>query len=227
VAAYTGAQREAKKLHQVSNRRTTIGLKECEKTNIMLPSLLCMVLLISAGRSSNEGRHTKASEPEFQDKDYDDQVGDYEDEIYSYEEQKTTSQHPKNLQAIAEADFYSRDPEYHDADYDDKFVVITDRLLVNVGKRQDYALTIATGTLAFLAVIVIGLMAFRYSECNKNTKFHQPTPTLLPTKLVSKDAKELKPIISGLKATRAYNKLKQEESSAVGSEEDLMLKISV
>ena len=68
-----------------------------------------------------EGRHTKASEPEFQDKDYDDQVGDYEDEIYSYEEQKTTSQHPKNLQAITEADFYSRDPEYHDADYDDKF----------------------------------------------------------------------------------------------------------
>ena len=42
-------------------------------------------------------------------------------------------------------------------------MVITDRLLVNVSKRQDYALTIATGTLAFLAVIVIGLMAFRYN----------------------------------------------------------------
>ena len=41
-------------------------------------------------------------------------------------------------------------------------MVITDRLLVNVGKRQDYALTIATGTLAFLAVIVIVLMSFRY-----------------------------------------------------------------
>ena len=106
---------------------------------------------------------------------YSDQDGDYEDEIYSYEEmrdygglrgitkeQQTTTHHPKILKTSAEADFYSQDPEFHDADYDDKFVVITERLLVNVDKYQDFALIISAGTFASLAVIVIGLMSFRY-----------------------------------------------------------------
>ena len=101
---------------------------------------------------------------------YSDQDGDYEDEIYSYEEMRdygglrgiTTTHHPKILQTSAEADFYSQDPEFHDADYDDKFVVIKERLLVNVDKYQDFAFIITAGTFASLAVIVIGLMSFRY-----------------------------------------------------------------
>jgi len=170
---------------------------------------LCMVLLISTGtikadhkRSSNEGHHPKATDPEFRDLDYDDdQVGDYKDEIYSYEEQQITTRH-------SEADVYSHDPEFHDAEYDD---VVSLQINYWSLPNKDFAMIITTGTFAFLALIAIGLMAYRYSQCNKSMKFD---------KADSNDAKELK-----ILATKGYNKVKLEDTSVVESEEDLMLKL--